>query len=50
MLLLDKLFMELLWEKLALEPLKISEYDQEIPKAHTADQPTTPWDRATEHL
>ena len=27
---------------------KISEYDKEIP--HTADQPTAPWGRATEHL
>ena len=29
---------------------KVSEYDQEIPHSHTADQPTTPLGRATEHL
>ena len=22
---------------------KVSEYDQEIPQSHTADQPTAPW-------
>ena len=27
-----------------------SEYDQKIPQSHTADQPTAPWGRATEHL
>ena len=26
---------------------KASEYDQEIPQSHTADQPTIPWGRAT---
>ena len=26
-----------------------SEYDQEIPKSHTADQPTAPRGKATEH-
>ena len=26
-----------------------SEYDQEIPQSHTADQPTASWGRATEH-
>ena len=28
---------------------KVSEYDQEIPQLHTADQPTTQWVRATKH-
>ena len=28
---------------------KASEYDQEIPQSHTADQPTAPQGRATEH-
>ena len=28
---------------------QVSEYDQEIPKSHTADQPTTPSERAKEH-
>ena len=28
---------------------KVSEYDQEIPQSHTADQPTAPLGRATEH-
>ena len=27
---------------------KVSEYDQEIPHSHTADQPKAPWE-ATEH-
>ena len=27
----------------------VSEYDQEIPQSHTADQPPAPWERATEH-
>ena len=31
-------------------PQKVSEYDQEIPKSHTADQPTAPRGRATKHL
>ena len=26
---------------------KVNEYDQEIPKSHTADQPTAPCGRAT---
>ena len=29
---------------------KVSEYDQEIPQLHAADQHTAPWGRATEHL
>ena len=29
---------------------KVSEYDQEIPQSHTADQPTALSRRATEHL
>ena len=29
---------------------KASEYDEEIPQSHTADQPTARWRRATEHL
>ena len=29
--------------------MKKSEYDQEIPQSHAADQPTTLWGRATEH-
>ena len=29
---------------------KVSEYDQDIPQSHTADQPTVPRERATEHL
>ena len=29
---------------------KVSEYDQEIPHSFTADQPTAPLGRATEHL
>ena len=29
---------------------KVSEYDQEIPQSHTADQPTAQSGRATEHL
>ena len=29
---------------------KVSEYDKEIPHSHTADQPTAPRGRATEHL
>ena len=28
---------------------KVSEYDQEIPHSHTADQPTAPRGRVTEH-
>ena len=32
------------------ELLKVSEYEQEIPQSHTADQPTAPRGRATEHL
>ena len=28
----------------------VCEYDQEILQSHTADQPTAPWGRATEHL
>ena len=28
---------------------KVSEYDQEIPQFHKADQRTLPWERATEH-
>ena len=28
---------------------KLSEYDQEIPQLHTADQPTAPRGRASEH-
>ena len=28
---------------------KVSEYDQEIPQSHTADQPTAPRGRVTEH-
>ena len=31
------------------EHRKISEYDQEIPNSHTADQPVTPQGRATKH-
>ena len=30
--------------------LKVSEYDQEISQSHTADQPTSSWERATWHL
>ena len=29
---------------------KVSEYAEEIPQSHNADQPTAPWERATEHL
>ena len=29
---------------------KVSEYDQQIPQSHTAEQPTAPHGRATEHL
>ena len=29
---------------------KVSDYDQEIPQSHTADQHTAPRERATEHL
>ena len=29
---------------------KLSEYDQEIPQSHTADQPTAPWGGATDNL
>ena len=29
---------------------KVSEYDQAMPQSHTADQPTSPRGRATEHL
>ena len=29
---------------------KVSEYDQEISQSHTADQPTAPRGRATEHV
>ena len=29
---------------------KVSEYDQEIPQTHTADQPMTPRGRVTEHV
>ena len=41
---------------ISLEDVKIvpfqnvSEYDQEIPQSHTADKPTAPRGRATEHL
>ena len=28
---------------------KVSEYDQEMPRSHTADQPMPPQERATEH-
>ena len=34
----------------AKSSLTVSEYDQEIPQSHTADQPTAPWGRATEHI
>ena len=30
--------------------LKVSEFDQETPQSHTADQATAPWGKATEHL
>ena len=33
-----------------LKCLIVSEYDQEIPQWHTADQTTAPWGSATEHL
>ena len=29
---------------------KVSEYDQEKTKSHTADQPKASWGEATEHL
>ena len=29
---------------------KVSEYNREIAQSHTADQPTTLWGRAAEHL
>ena len=28
--------------------IKVSEYDQERPQSHTADQPTEPWGRQQE--
>ena len=31
-------------------PQKVREHDQETPQLHTADQPTAPCGRATEHL
>ena len=34
----------------ASQKQKVIEYDQEIPPLHTADQPTAPRGRATEHL
>ena len=33
-----------------INPPKVSEYDQEIPQIHTADQPAAPWGRAAEYL
>ena len=35
---------------LIITSLNVSGYDQEIPQSHTADQPTAPRGRATEHL
>ena len=35
--------------KLKKSSKKVSEYDQEIPQTHNADQPTAPWGRATGH-
>ena len=29
---------------------KVSEYDQELPQSQTADQPTAPRGRVTEHI
>ena len=29
---------------------KACQYDQEMPQSHTADQPTAPWGRATDHF
>ena len=29
---------------------RLNSFDQEIPQSHTADQPTVPRGRATEHL
>ena len=34
-------------DEMAQMSKKESEYDQEIPQSHTADQPTAPWGRAT---
>ena len=39
----------LLWERI-YKSKWISEYDQEIPQSHTADQTTVMCVRATEHL
>ena len=30
-------------------PKNASKYGQETPQSHAADQPTAPWERATEH-
>ena len=44
------LFIKRLAYKGNLVVKKVSEYDQEIQQSHTADQPTAPRGRATEHL
>ena len=36
-----------MWQFPKLWHQKVSEYDQEIPQSHTADQPTAPWGKAT---
>ena len=38
------------WVKILIYSKNKSEYDQEIPQSHTADQPTVQWGRATEYL
>ena len=39
-----------MYEKIHQNIKKVSEYDQEIPQSHTADQPTARWGRTTGHL
>ena len=36
------------WNIVDCDFKKVSEYDQEIPQSHSADQPTAPLGRATE--
>ena len=42
----DILELTIIGLKYEMGVVKVSEYDQEIPQSHTADQPTAPWGRA----
>ena len=41
--------MKYLWYFWIISYLKVSEYNSLIIQSHTADQPTAPWRRDTEH-